>query len=106
MIKPLDFSKYEEYEVPEFPHSLHYHKDNYAKAVAEWHQINDFITEEFKFDLEDYLMNYLAIELGAETIRLVKIRQLIEIAMDYVAEFDEVLNLCVAMLPLLKEDRL
>ena len=95
MIKPLDFSKY---EVPEFPHSLHYHE--------EWHDLNYSTTAKFKFDLEDYLMNYLAIELCAETIRLVKIRQLIEIAMDYVRDFDEVLNLCVAMLPLLKEDRL
>ena len=101
MIKPLDFTRY---EVPEFPHSIH--KDNYEEAIAEWHRMNDFITEEFKADLEDYLMNYLAIELCAETIHLVKIRQLIEIAMDYVGEFDEVLNLCVAMLPLLKEDRL
>lgn len=103
MIKPLDFTRY---EVPEFPHSLQYHKDNYDRAIEEWHEFNYSATANFRGDLEDYLMNYLAIELCAETIRLAKIRQLIEIAMDYVRDFDEVLNLCVAMLPLLKEDRL
>jgi len=101
MIEPLDFTKY---DIAEFPHSLHYHKDNYQEAITEWHQLNDFITEEFKADLEDYLMNYLAIELGAESIHLSKIRKLIEIAMENGIEYDEVVNLCVRMLPLLQED--
>ena len=103
MIEPLDFSKY---EVPEFPHSLHYHKDNYEDAIAKWHQINDSVTEAFKEDLEDYLMNYLAIELGEESIHLSKIRKLVEIAMDYVEEYDEIVNLAVKMLPLLQADKL
>ena len=103
MIEPLDFTKY---EVPEFPHSLHYHKDNYEAAIVEWHQINDFVTDEFIADLEDYLMNYLAIELGAESIHLSKIRKLIEIAMENGIEYDEVVNLCVRMLPLLQKDKL
>ena len=103
MIEPLDFSKY---EVPEFPHSLHYHKDNYEDTIVKWHQINDSVTEAFKEDLEDYLMNYLAIELGEESIHLSKIRKLVEIAMDYVEEYDEVVNLAVKMLPLLQADKL
>lgn len=103
MSKELDFSKY---EVPEFPHSLHYHKDNYEDAIVEWHQLNVSTTAKFREDLEDVLMMYLAIDLGAESIHLAKIRQLIDIAMDYVSEFDEVLNLCVKMLPLLIADKL
>lgn len=102
MIEPLDFSKY---EVPEFPHSLHYHKENYGSVIEEWHQINDFITEEFKADLVVYLIDYLS-ELGEESIYLPKVIKLVEIAMDYVEEYDEVLNLCVRMLPLLIEDKL
>jgi hypothetical protein len=103
MIEPLDFTKY---EVPEFPHSLHYNKDNYEAAIVEWHQINDFVTEEFRLDLEDYLMNYLAIELDEESIHLGKIRKLVEIAMEDGIEYDEVVNLCVRMLPLLQVDKL
>ena len=57
MIEPLDFSKY---EVPEFPH---FFTENKEEAIVKWHQINDSVTEAFKEDLEDYLMNYLAIEL-------------------------------------------
>jgi len=95
MIEPLDFTKY---TVAEFPH---FHKDNYQEAIEEWHQLNDFITEEFKADLEDYLINYLAIELGAESIHLSKIRKLIEISMENGIEYDEVVNLCIRMLPLL-----
>ena len=101
MIEPLDFSKY---EVPEFPHSLH--KDNYEEAIAEWHRMNDFIIKEFKADIVVYLMDYLLIELGEESIYLPKIIELVEIAMDYVEEYDEVLNLCVRMLPLLQADKL
>jgi hypothetical protein len=71
------------------------------EAIVKWHQINDFVTKEFRADLEDYLMNYLAIELGEESIHLSKIRKLVEIAMDYVEEYDEVVNLAVKMLPLL-----
>ncbi len=103
MIEPLDFTKY---EVPEFPHSLHYHKENYEEAVAEWHQINDFVTEEFRADLEDYLINYLAIELGEQSIYIHKIRKLVDIAMEDGIEFDEVVNLSVRMLPLLQADKL
>ena len=103
MIEPLDFSKY---EIPDFPHSIHFNKDNYEDAIAEWHQLNVSTTAKFREDLEDYLMNYLAIELGEQSIHLSKIRKLIEIAMDYVEEYDEVLNLCVRMLPLLQADKL
>ena len=99
MIEPLDFSKY---EVPEFPH---FKKDNYEEAIVKWHQINDSVTEAFRADLEDYLMNYLAIELGEESIHLSKIRKLVEIAMDYVEEYDEVVNLAVKMLPLLQANK-
>lgn len=99
MIKELDFYKYDVAEFPQFP------QDNYEEALAEWHQINDSATEAFKEDLEDYLMNYLAIELDEESIHLSKIRKLIEIAMDYVEEYDEVVNLAVKMLPLLQADK-
>ena len=104
MIEPLDFNKY---EVPVFPHSLQriYHKDDYEEAIAEWHQINDFITEEFKADLMVYLIDCLA-ELGEESIYLPKLIKLVEIAMEDGIEYDEVLNLCVRMLPLLIEDKL
>ena len=102
MIEPLDFSKY---EVPEFPHSLYYPKDKYEDAITEWHQINDSVTEAFKEDLEDYLMNYLAIELDEESIYIHKIRKLAEIAMDYVEEYDEIVNLAVKMLPLLQANK-
>ena len=102
MIEPLDFTKY---EVPEFPHSLHYYKDNYEAAIV-LDQLNDFVTEEFRLDLEDYLMNYLAIELDEESIHLGKIRKLVEIAMEDGIEYDEVVNLCVRMLPLLQVDKL
>ena len=100
MIEPLDFSKY---EVPEFPH---FFTENKEEAIVKWHQLNDSVTETFKEDLEDYLMNYLAIELGEESIYLPKVIKLVEIAMDYMEEYDEVLNLCVRMLPLLIEDKL
>ena len=100
MIEPLDFSKY---EVPEFPH---FFTENQLEAIVEWHQINDFITEEFKADLEDYLMNYLAIELDEESIHLSKIRKLVDIAMDYVEDYDEVVNLAVKMLPLLQVEKI
>lgn len=100
MIEPLDFSKY---EVPEFPH---FFTENKEEAIVKWHQINDSVTEAFKEDLEDYLMNYLAIELGEESIHLSKIRKLVEIAMDYVEEYDEVVNLTVKMLPLIQADKL
>jgi len=96
MIEPLDFTKY---EVADFPHSLHYHKDNYASAIEEWHQINDFITEEFKADLVVYLIDCLA-DLGEESIYLPKIIKLIEISMENGIEYYEVVNLCVRMLPL------
>jgi hypothetical protein len=102
MIEPLDFTKY---EVPEFPHSLHYYKDNYEAAIV-LDQLNDFITDEFRADLEDYLINYLAIELGAESIHLSKIRKLIEISMENGIEYDEAVNFCVRMLPLLQADKL
>jgi hypothetical protein len=105
MIEPLDFTKYEVPEFPQFPHSLHYHKENYEEAVAEWHQINDFVTEEFRADLEDYLINYLAIELGEQSIYIHKIRKLVDIAMEDGIEFDEVVNLSVRMLPLLQADK-
>jgi hypothetical protein len=98
MIEPLDFTKY---EVPEFPHSLHYYKDNYEAAIV-LDQLNDFVTEEFRLDLEDYLINYLAIELGEQSIYIHKIRKLIDIAMEDGIEYDEVVNLCVRMLPLLQ----
>lgn len=78
MIEPLDFSKY---EVPEFPHSLH--KDNYEEAIVEWHQLNVSTTAKFREDLEDYLMNYLAIELGEQSIHLSKIMKLIEIGPEF-----------------------
>ena len=100
MIEPLDFSKY---EVPEFPH---FFTENQLEAIVKWHQINDSVTKEFRADLEDYLMNYLAIELGEESIHLSKIRKLVEIAMDYVEDYDEVVNLAVKMLPLLQADKL
>jgi len=103
MIEPLDFTKY---EVAEFPHSLHYHKDDYVKTIVKWHQINDSVTKAFRLDLEDYLINYLAIELGEESIHLSKIRKLVDIAMDYVEDYDEVVNLSVKMLPLLQADKL
>lgn len=98
MIEPLDFSKYDIAEFPQFP------QDNYAEVLAEWHQINDFITEEFKADLVVYLIDYLS-ELGEESIYLPKVIKLVEIAM---AEHfrDEVVDLCVRMLPLLIEDKL
>jgi hypothetical protein len=99
MIEPLDFSKY---EVPEFPH---FQKENYEEVLKEWHQINDSVTEAFKEDLEDYLMNYLAIELGEESIHLSKIRKLVEIAMPEYFR-DEIVDLCVKMLPLLQADKL
>jgi hypothetical protein len=102
MIEPLDFTKY---EVPEFPHSLHYHKDNYEAAIVEWHQINDFITDEFIADLVVYLIDCLS-ELGEESIYLPKIIKLIEISMENGIEYDEVVNLCVRMLPLLQVDKL
>jgi len=41
MIKPLDFTKY---EVPDFPH---FYTENQEQAIAEWHQINDLVTEVF-----------------------------------------------------------
>ena len=100
MIEPLDFSKY---EVPEFPH---FFTENKEEAIVKWHQLNDSVTKEFRADLEDYLMNYLAIELGEESIHLSKIRKLVEIAMDYVEDYDEVVNLAVKMLPLLQADKL
>ncbi|CAB4222542.1 hypothetical protein UFOVP1655_128 [uncultured Caudovirales phage] len=118
MIEPLDFSKY---YIADFPHI---HKDNYEEAIAEWHRINDSttakfredledylmnylaITAKFREDLEDYLMNYLAIELGEQSIHLSKIRKLIEISMGLGIEYDEVADLCVRMLPLLIEDKL
>ena len=102
MIEPLDFTKY---EVPEFPHSLHYYKDNYEAAIV-LDQLNDFVTEEFRLDLEDYLINYLAIELGEQSIYIHKIRKLIDIAMEDGIEYDEVVDLCVRMLPLLQVDKL
>jgi uncharacterized protein (DUF952 family) len=100
MIEPLDFSKY---EVPEFPH---FFTENQLEAITEWLQINDSVTKAFRADLEDYLMNYLAIELGEESIHLSKIRKLVEIAMDYVEDYDEVVNIAVKMLPLLQADKL
>ena len=100
MIEPLDFSKY---YIADFPHI---HKDNYEEAIAEWHRINDSTTAKFREDLEDYLMNYLAIELGEQSIHLSKIRKLIEISMGLGIEYDEVADLCVRMLPLLIEDKL
>ena len=99
MIEPLDFSKY---EVPEFPH---FFTENQLEAIVEWHQINDSVTKEFRADLEDYLMNYLAIELGEESIHLSKIRKLVEIAMPEYFR-DEIVDLCVKMLPLLQADKL
>jgi len=101
MIEPLDFSKY---EVPEFPHF--YKGENKEEAIVEWHQINDFVTDEFIADLEDYLINYLAIELDEESIHLSKIRKLVDIAMDYVEDYDEVVNLAVKMLPLLQVEKI
>ena len=102
MIEPLDFSKY---DIAEFPHSIHFHKDNYAEAIAEWHQINDFIDEEFKADLVVYLIDCLA-ELGEESIYLPKVIKLVEISMGLGIEYDEVADLCDRMLPLLIEDKL
>ena len=100
MIEPLDFSKYDQHNY------LYLNNPNYEEAIAEWHRMNDFIIKKFKADLVVYLIDYLSIELGEESIYLPKIIKLVEIAMDYVEEYDGVLNLCVRMLPLLRADKL
>ena len=103
MIEPIDFSKY---VVPEFPHSMHYHKDAYEEALVNWHKLNDFVEAEFKADLEDYLMNYLSIELDQDSLYIGKIQTLAEIAMSYVEGWEEVVELAVRMLPLIMEKKL
>lgn len=100
MIEPIDYRKY---VIPDFPHSIRYHKDKdgYEEALVNWHKLNDSTEAEFKADLEDYLMNYLAIELDQDSVCIEKIRTLVEIAMSYVEEYEEVEELAVRMLPLI-----
>ena len=103
MIEPLDFSKY---VVPEFPHSIHFHKDNYEEAVVEWHQVNNFITQEFRADLEDYIMNYLAMEFKSRfPLYIGKIRSVVDIAIDSEEDWEKTVELAIRMLPLIIEDK-
>ena len=105
MIEPLDFSRY---EVPEFPHSINYRndKDAYEEALVNWHKLNESTEAEFKDDLEDYLMNCLAIELDQDSLYIGKIQTLAEIAMDHEEELYDVVDLAVRMLPLIMEKKL
>jgi len=105
MIEPIDFSKY---EVPEFPHSIHYRndKDGYEEALVNWHKLNESTEAEFTVRLEYYLMDYLSIELNDDSVDIGKIQTLVEIAMSYVEGWEEVVELAVRMLPLIMEKKL
>lgn len=102
MIEPIDYRKY---IIPDFPHSTHYHKDGYEEAIVNWHKLNESTEEEFKVRLEYYLMDYLSIELNDDSVCIEKIRTLVEIAMSYVEEYEEVEELAIRMLPLIMSVR-
>ncbi len=95
MIEPIDFRKY---VIQEFPHFSGTDEDK-----ANWHKLNEFVEAEFKADLEDYIMNYLAIELEQDSLYMGKIQTLVEIAMSYAEGWEEVVELAVRMLPLIME---
>lgn len=97
MIEPLDFSKY---EMPEFPHFT-----RNAEAILDWHKLYAFVEGEFRADLADYIMNYLAIELNQDSLYMGKIQSVIDIAMDWEEDWEKAVELAVRMLPLIIEDK-
>lgn len=98
MIEPLDFSKY---EIPEFPH----YSGN-DEAIADWHKLYEFVETEFRADFEDYIMNYLAIELDQDSIYIGKIQTLVDIAIGCEEDWSKAVELAVRMLPLIMEKKL
>ena len=98
MIEPLDFTKY---VIPEFPHFSGNDEDK-----ADWHKLYEFVEGEYRADLEDYLMNYLAIELDQDSIYIGKIRSVVDIAMGWDEDWSKTVELAVRMLPLIMEKKL
>lgn len=98
MIEPLDFTKY---EIREFPHFSGSDEDK-----ADWHKLYEFVEGEFRADLEDYIMNYLAIELDQDSIYMGKIQTLVDIAIGWEEDWEKTVVLAVRMLPLIMEKKL